>query len=605
MHTFRVWAPIPKSMAVAVGRQVHPMEPEGQGWWRAEVAAAGPGSDYGFVLQGAEPVPDPRTPWQPHGVLGLSRLVDHDSFVWTDGHFQAPPLSAALVYEAHIGTFTPGGTFESAVAKLDHLLDLGVTHLELMPVNEFPGQRGWGYDGVHWFAPHHAYGGPEGLKRLVDACHARGLAVLLDVVYNHVGPTGNHLARFGPYFNPQSLTPWGPALNFDGPHSDEVRRFCCDNALMWLRDYHLDGLRLDAVHAIRDTSAIPFLEQLGAEVKALAVRLGRPLVLIPESDLNDPRLLWPPPHGGFGLDAQWNDDFHHALHTVLTGERHGYYEDFGTLADLARALRQAYVYAGRYSVHRRQRHGRSPTGLDGHRFLAYAQNHDQIGNRPRGERLGQLVSPAQLKIAAALVLTSPFVPMLFQGEEWGAATPFLFFTDHLDPELARAVRDGRRREFAALGWEAGDLPDPQARETFERSKLDWTELSHGSHAELLDWHRRLMCLRRAEPSLQDGRRDRVEVRFDEGNRWLVLERGPISLACNFAPKPQAVPVRPGRQVPLLASSGLLELFPRRVSLPAESVLVLKLAQDASQPGHVSSSHPAPLTSGLEPAPLPP
>jgi maltooligosyltrehalose trehalohydrolase len=430
MHTFRVWTLLPKRVEIQVDGVRHLMVAEPDGWWHAEVSSAEPGSDYGFFLDGEGPIPDPRSPWQPRGVRGLSRVVDHGAFGWTDSAWQAPPLSQAVIYELHIGTFTRQGAFQAAIEKLDHLVELGVTHVELMPVNEFSGTRGWGYDGVDLFAPHHAYGGPEGLKKLVDACHSRRLAVLLDVVYNHLGPSGNVLDRFAPYFTSRYATPWGPAINFDGADSDEVRRFFCDNALMWLRDYHFDGLRLDAVHAILDTSAEPFLEQLGVEVKQLEAQLDRPLVLIAESDLNDPRLLWPRERGGFALDAQWSDDFHHALHTVLTGERKGYYSDFGALADLAKALRQAFVYDGQYSAHRRRRHGRPPAGLSGGRFLAYLQNHDQIGNRANGERSSQLLSSERLKIAAAIVFTSPFIPLLFQGEEWGATTPFLYFTDH-------------------------------------------------------------------------------------------------------------------------------------------------------------------------------
>lgn len=575
MHTFRVWAPRPKRVEVQVAGGRHALQAGADGWWTAVVAAAGPGSDYGFVLDGEGPFPDPRSAWQPKGVHGLSRVVDHAAFRWSDAGFQAPPLGAALIYELHVGTFTPEGTFEAATARLDHLVQLGVTHVELMPVNEFPGARGWGYDGVDLFAPHHAYGGPDGLKRLVNACHTRGLAVLLDVVYNHLGPSGNYLGLYAPYFSRRYSTPWGDAVNFDGPDSDEVRRFFCDNALMWLRDYHFDGLRLDAVHAICDTSAQPFLEQLGQEVDELEAQLGRHLVVIPESDLNDPRLLWSRERGGYGLDAQWSDDFHHALHTVLTGERDGYYRDFGTLSELAQALRQAFVYAGRYSAHRRRRHGRPPTGLSGHRFLGYLQNHDQVGNRARGERLSQLVSPGRLKIGAALVLTAPFVPMLFQGEEWGASTPFQYFTDHQEPELANAVREGRRREFAAFGWKPEEVPDPQAAETFERSKLQWEELTRPPHAEMLEWHRQLIRLRRTDPALSDGRLEHVRTRFDQAAQWFVLERGPISVACNLAAQPQPVPLRPAPHATLLSSPPNLKAGQDAVPLPPDGVAVLK------------------------------
>jgi maltooligosyltrehalose trehalohydrolase len=449
-----------------------------------------------------------------------------------------------------------------------------------MPVNEFPGERGWGYDGVDLFAPHHGYGGPEGLKKLVDACHARGLAVLLDVVYNHLGPSGNYLGRFAPYFTARYSSPWGPAINFDGPESDPVRRFFCDNAQMWLRDYHLDGLRLDAVHAIFDTSAEPFLEQVAAEVEQLEARLGRRLVVIAESDSNDPRLLRPRERGGFGLDAQWSDDFHHALHAVLTGEQNGWFADFGALAQLAKALRQAYVLDGGYSVYRRRRHGRAPSGLSGHRFLAYLQNHDQIGNRAQGERSRKLMSLGRLKVGAALVFASPFVPMLFQGEEWGASAPFLFFTDHQEPELAKAVREGRRCELAAQGWRSEETPDPQGRDTFERSKLDWSEIGHSPHLELLAWHRQLIRLRRAEPALTDERLELVRTQCDENARWLTLERGTLTVACNLAAAPQRLRLRAGKHRALMISEGGIAVGDGFVELPPDSVAIVKLEENS-------------------------
>lgn len=575
MKQFRVWAPAPGKVEVQVGGKRFAMQADGSGWWTANVEPAKAGSDYGFVVDGEGPFPDPRSPWQPDGVHGLSRGVEHDAFAWTDAGFRAPPLGSAVIYELHIGTFTPEGTFAAAITRLDHLVQLGVTHVELMPVNAFPGAHGWGYDGVGLFAVQDSYGGPDGLKALVDSCHAHGLAVLLDVVYNHLGPSGNYLGKFAPYFTERHHTPWGAALNFDGPDSDEVRRFFCDNALMWLRDYHFDGLRLDAVHAIIDTTARPFLEQLGGEVKQLSAQLARPLVLIAESDLNDPRLIWPTQRGGFGLDAQWSDDFHHALHTVLTGERSGYYEDFSGLADLAKALRQAYVYDGCHSRHRRRSHGRTPEGLSGHRFLAYAQNHDQIGNRACGERLGHLASLGRLKIAAALVFTSPFVPMIFQGEEWAASSPFQYFTNHPEPELAQAVREGRRREFAAFGWKPEAVPDPQARETFERSKLNWTELANGPHAELLDWHRQLIRLRHADLVLTDGRLSVMATRFDEAAQWLVVERGPITVTCNLATERQRLQLAAGRHRVLLASAKLLNFAKDSLELPPDAVAILR------------------------------
>ncbi len=575
MRTFRVWAPSPKRLEIQVGEKRFPMAAAANGWWEAEVFSSHHGDDYGFVLDGEGPFPDPRSAWQPHGVHGLSRRVDHGAFRWTDANWRPQPLSSAVIYELHIGTFTPAGTLEAAIEKLDHLVDLGVTHVELMPVNEFAGKRGWGYDGVDLFAPHHAYGGPNALKRLVDSCHAHRLAVLLDVVYNHLGPSGNYLGKFAPYFTALHAGSWGTAINFDGADSDEVRRFFCDNALMWLRDYHFDGLRLDAVHAIFDGSALPFLEQLGLEVKQLEAQLGRALVLIPESDLNDPRLLWPRERGGFGLDAQWNDDFHHALHAILTGERSGYYSDFGNLDDLRRALREGYVYTGQYSAHRHRRHGRKPENLSGHCFLAYMQNHDQIGNRAKGERSSNLMSVGRLKIAAALVLTSPFVPMLFQGEEWGALTPFLYFTDYPEPELAKGVREGRCREFAAFGWKPEETSDPQDYKTFERSKLDWSELLNVPHQEMLEWHRHLIQLRRSEPALSDGERESVHTHHDEKDSWLVVKRGSISVACNLGNRTRSIPLSAGGHRVLLSSSTLKDSVCDAVSLPPESVAILK------------------------------
>jgi maltooligosyltrehalose trehalohydrolase len=574
MNTFRVWATLPKKVELQLNEKIFPMSRDEKGWWTAEVPGAKAGDDYGFLLDGDGPFPDPRSPSQPQGVHKLSRTVDQDAFLWSDQQFRAPPLASAIIYELHIGTFTLPGTFISAIENLGHLTALGVTHVELMPVVEFSGNHGWGYDGVDLFAPHHAYGSPDDLKKLVDACHAHGLAVILDVVYNHLGPSGNYLAKFAPYFTKKFSSAWGEGINFDGAESDEVRRFFCDNALMWLRDFHFDGLRLDAVHGIVDTSATHFLEQLKIEVENLSAHLGRPLVIIPESDLNDPRLLWSRGHGGYQLDAQWSDDFHHALHTVLTGERSGYYSDFGTIADLAQALRHAFVYDGKFSAHRRRVHGRSTQGLSGHHFLGYLQNHDQIGNRARGERSSQLMSLGKLKIGAALVLVSPFVPMLFQGEEWGASTPFYYFTDYQEPELAHAVREGRCREFAAFGWKPEDTADPQGRETFDQSKLKWDEVSTSPHAEILDWHKKLIQLRRSKPELFDGILENVRVNCDETNRTLVMERGSISIICNFAGTPQHLPVRAGEQRILIAS-GDVHAVEGFVDCPAESVTILQ------------------------------
>jgi maltooligosyltrehalose trehalohydrolase len=593
MHTFTVWAPRAKSLAVEIGGTRYPMQPMehmkqgARGWWSATVAAAGPGTDYAFVVNGEEPaVPDPRSQWQPQGIHGPSRLYDHTAFHWTDGSWQAPPLASGIIYEAHVGTFTAQGTLDAAIEKLDYLKQLGITHVELMPLATGPGTRGWGYDGVDLFAPWEAYGGPDATKRFVDAAHAKGLAVLIDVVYNHFGPVGNYVNKFGPYTTESHSTPWGGAVNFEDEDSDGVRGFFCDNALMWLRDYHFDGLRVDAVHAFIDRSAIHFLEQLGDEVKALSSATGRHYVVIAESDLNDPRLVRATEAGGYGLDAQWSDDFHHALWTVLTGEATGYYQDFHGTADLARALREVFVYQGQYAPHRKRNHGRPVLGLPGYRFLGYIQNHDQIGNRAQGERLSHVVDIARVKIAAALVLTSPFVPMLFEGEEFAASTPFQYFTDH-DPEMGRLVSEGRKREFAAFGWDPKEIPDPQDETTFDRSKLNWSEITEQPHAEVLEWHRKLIALRRSHCALTDGQMHHVEVRFDQQAQWLSVRRGPIMVACNFGKDAAAVELTAPSTV-LLASSSIIGVSAGRLSLPPASVAVVSVLQDQSQ-----IEHPAP------------
>ncbi len=579
MNELRVWAPNARRVAVQIEGRRLAMEKEGgeaRGWWRLRSAEAIAGADYAFIVDDDErPLPDPRSPWQPQGVHGPSRIVDHDPFTWTDGDFAAPALTDAIIYELHIGTFTAQSTFESAIARLDHLVELGVTHVELMPVGQFPGTRGWGYDGVDLFAPHQAYGGPLGLKRLVDACHGKGLAVLLDVVYNHFGPSGNYLPRFGPYLTDRYATPWGSAVNFDGRGSDEVRRLVCDNAIGWMRDYHIDGLRLDAVHAIMDASPTHLLEQLGAETAELARRTGRRRVLIAEDDRNDPRIATPTARGGYGIDAQWDEDFHHALHTVLTGERSGYYADFGALGQLAKSLRHAFVYDGQYSVYRDRRHGRPAAGLAGHNFVGCLQNHDQVGNRARGERSSHLMSPGRLRIGAALMLTAPFVPMLFQGEEWGASTPFQYFTDHQEPELARAVSEGRRREFAAFGWNPAEIPDPQDPATFERSKLDWSELVRQPHQSILRWYRGLIQLRSRFAELRDGKLERVEVSYDGQARWLVMTRTPISVALNLDQSSRPVPLSGlGSRQLLMASDEGIVLNAQAVELPPDSVAII-------------------------------
>jgi maltooligosyltrehalose trehalohydrolase len=536
MHKFAIWAPRAKSMAVHACGADHRMEgPDEQGWWRLALDCAGAGSDYGFLIDNDRKIyPDPRSEWQPGGVHSLSRVYDQSAFVWTDRLFQAPPLADSIVYELHIGTFTPVGTLDAAIEKLDYLAALGVTHVELMPVASFAGNHGWGYDGVALYAVHQPYGGPDALKRFVDAAHGKGLAVLLDVVYNHFGPVGNYTGKFGPYVTDAHHTPWGGAVNLEDAGAHQVRRFFCDNALMWMRDFHVDGLRIDAVHAFIDRSAIHFLEQLAIETAALSAAVGRRLLLIAESDLNDPRIVAPREAGGLGLDAQWSDDFHHALFAVLDPDPpSGYYADFGSLQNLTKALTETYVYDGIYSRYRNRAHGRPAAHLSQHRFLGYIQDHDQVGNRALGDRIAEIAGFDRAKIAAAFVLTSPFVPMLFQGEEWAASSPFQYFADHDDPELARAVSKGRKREFAAFGWAPETIPDPEKRETFERSKLKWQETNDGAHAEMLAWYRALIRLRRTTPALNNGEPGNTRVEFAEGERWLSVTRGPVRVHCNL------------------------------------------------------------------------
>jgi maltooligosyltrehalose trehalohydrolase len=573
MYRFRLWAPNAGKVSVQIAGQKYPLQKLTGGWWQTDLDAARAGMDYAYFLDDEDlALPDPRSLWQPSGVHGPSRILDHSAFPWTDSAWEAPPLSSAILYEIHIGTFTPEGTLDAAQTKLDALRSLGITHVELMPVNAFPGIQGWGYDGVDLFAPHQPYGSPDDLKRFVDACHARGLAVLLDVVYNHLGPDGNYLAKFGPYFTAAHHTPWGDAVNLEDGGSHEVRRFFCDNALMWLRDYHIDGLRLDAVHAYMDRSAINFMEQLGAEVHALQARTGRNYVVIAESDLNNPRIVTALEAGGYSLDAQWSDDFHHALFSILTGDRAGYYADFGSLADLAKSLRHVFIYDGRYSSYRNRIHGRPVLDLPASRFLGYAQNHDQVGNRAKGDRLSTIVSPGRAKIAAALVLTAPFIPLLFQGEEWAASSPFQYFTNH-NPELGRLVSVGRTKEFAAFGWNPADIPDPQSPATWQRSKLNWDERTQPEHAGMLDWHRKLIALRHATPDLTDPDLSHLQIRFSEDEKWFLMKRGAVTVAFSLAPSPIQLDVRPGSTL-TLASSTDARLNGNKLALPQDSVAVV-------------------------------
>jgi maltooligosyltrehalose trehalohydrolase len=571
---FEVWAPETTVWLRVDGRDLD-MERGDDGWWRRVVPSAGPGTDYAFLLpDSGTPLPDPRSRWQPSGVHGPSRVYDHGAFGWSDRAWTGRQLPGSVLYELHVGTFTGLGTFDAAIERLDHLAELGVDLVELLPVNAVNGPRTWGYDGVCWYAPHEPYGGPDGLKRFVDACHHRGIGVVLDVVYNHFGPSGAYAPQFAPYLNSAASNPWGASVNLDGPNADGVRRYIVDSALSWLRDYHVDGLRLDAVHAFVDSSAVHLLEQLAVEVESLSTHLGRPLSLIAESDLNDPRLITAREAGGYGLQAQWDDDVHHALHALLTGERQGYYGDFGSPECLATVLRGAFFHAGTWSSFRRRHHGRpvDRRTVPGHRFVAYLQNHDQIGNRATGDRLSAGLSPGLLKVAATLLLTAPFTPMLFMGEEWAASTPWQFFTSHPEPELAAAVRDGRRKEFGSHGWAETDVPDPQDPATFERSKLDWSEPGKAGHAEILDLYRRLIALRRAWADLSDPWLDRVEV--SPGDRSVVIHRGRCVVAANFAPEPQTIPLPAEAGEVLLATEPGVVLQRDGATLPPESAVVV-------------------------------
>ena len=591
------------------------MEAKGDGWWRWQApamegatrqpgTAAYPCLDYGFRLDGGPVTPDPRSAWQPHGVHAESRFFDATQHTWRDATWAGPQqgegVLGGVVYELHVGTFTPEGTLDAAQHRLQHLVDLGVDVVELMPVASWPGRWNWGYDGVGPWAVDEVYGGPAALQRFVDACHRLGLGVCLDVVYNHLGPVGNYLSRFGPYFSGAHSTPWGDGLNLDGDDSLHVRRWIVDNALRWFGDFHIDALRLDAVHELHDDSRHHLLAQLADEVAALSARLGRPLDLVAESDLNDPRTVTPTGEGGYGMDAQWDDDVHHALHVTLTGETQGYYGDFaghcsampdaGPLAVLAKTLTRAFLHDGGWSSFREADWG-GPVDrarVDGRRFLAYLQTHDQVGNRAVGDRISAVVTPGRQAIGAALYLTGPFTPMVFMGEEWAARTPFQFFTDFDDPAMGQAVTEGRRREFEAHGWAAEDVPDPQDEQTFRRSHLNWAELRGAGNARMLAWYRDLISLRRMEFDLNNGRLDQVEVDFDEGDGWLVMRRGAFRIVVNLGASRWTVPLDAEPESVVLAwEPGQTRLRGNAVHLPPFTAAVVRIAQSTlgqSTPG---------------------
>ena len=590
---FAVWAPLPESVELAIrpvgpdgkpgGESRVPMERDDEGWWRpvGPLPQDGEGEfDYGYRLGGDDLVlPDPRSRRQPEGVHGWSRTYDVTAYPWTDEKWTGRQLAGGVIYEMHVGTFTTEGTLEAAIGKLDHLVELGIDFVELLPVNDFNGTHNWGYDGVLWYAVHELYGGPQGYQRFVDACHERGLAVIQDVVYNHLGPSGNYLPLFGPYLNAAGVNTWGESPNLDGPESDEVRRYIVDNVLTWLRDFHVDGLRLDAVHALADHRAMHILEEMAVEVEALSTFVGRPLPLIAESDLNDPRLITAREGGGYGLTAQWSDDFHHALYVSLTGDTSGYYADFDSLAALGKVFEAGYFHDGTKSSFRHRSHGhpidtlRTPTW----RLVVCWDNHDQIGNRATGERLSAKIDTDQLGIAAMITLLSPFTPMIFMGDEWGASTPWQFFSSHPEPELGEAVAKGRIEEFAEMDWDTSNVPNPQDPETFIRSKLDWSEPGTGAHADLLALNAELLKVRRSYPDLTDPRFEHGESTANDEEGWLKIERGAVVIVANFSDTPSEVEV--GGPVESLVSVGDVATDGDRVKLGAHSAVTVLRQHD--------------------------
>jgi maltooligosyltrehalose trehalohydrolase len=523
---FRVWAPTRTSVELYLPEQKNRrtmLEKHPGGYWSAALGDVPAGTRYQYILDRESRYPDPASHHQPEGVHGHSSAVDHSVFTWDDGRWQGVSLPAMVMYELHVGTFSREGTFQAILPRLSELRQIGVNALEIMPVGQFPGERNWGYDGVYPYAVQDSYGGPDGFKALVNACHTEGIAVVLDVVYNHLGPEGNYLPQYAPYFTDRYQTPWGQAVNFDGPHSDDVRNYFVENALFWLREYHIDALRVDAVHAIYDMSAVPFLQDLTKAVQEFSVKEGRPRYVIAESDLGNAAVIRPRQKGGLGFDAQWSDDYHHSVHTLLTGESNGYYADFGSPQQLAKCMREGYAFTGEFSTFRKRRHGNATTGCTASQFVVCAQNHDQVGNRMRGERLTQLVSFEALKLAAGSVLLGPFLPLLFMGEEYAEDSPFLFFSSYTDKHLIDAVRKGRREEFSSFGW-GGEPPDPQSEATFRASLLHWEERGEGQHATMLGFYTRMLELRGNVPALGPVERDAIEIAPSEPPGIIAMRR---------------------------------------------------------------------------------
>lgn len=577
---FDVWAPKANTVTLLADGRHLSMSPGEKGWWHVQHSELTEDIDYGYLIDDAQtPVPDPRSRRQPRGVHELSRTFDPGQFQWQDSGWVSPGLDGSAIYEMHVGTFTPEGTLDAAIGKLGYLVDLGVRYVELLPVNAFNGTHNWGYDGVLWYAVQETYGGPEAYQRFVDAAHRAGLGVIQDVVYNHLGPSGNYLPMFGPYLTEGKSNTWGDSVNLDGPLSDTVREYIVDNVRMWFRDYHVDGLRLDAVHALHDERAVHILEEIAAAADECAEELGKPLFLIAESDLNNPRLITPRSLNGYGLAGQWSDDFHHAAHTNLTGENSGYYEDFDSLGALAKVLQEGFFHNGTFSSFRERHHGRplDKDVVNARQLVTAIQNHDQIGNRAAGDRLSAALGYEQLALGAVLSLASPFTPMLFMGEEFGASTPWQFFTSHPEPELGKATAEGRLKEFERMGWDPDTVPNPQDPQTFANSKLDWSEAQEGDHARLLEVYRSLLALRRGNPDLMDPDLRKVSVAYDEVGRWLVLRRGSTAVALNFADSAREVPV-PFGGADVLLQTVPVEVYGDSMQLPAYGAAILGSAR---------------------------
>jgi maltooligosyltrehalose trehalohydrolase len=570
--SIHLWAPLASTVDLRVGDKTIPMASTESGWWTTTEVPA-PGESYGFTLDNdGQLLPDPRSRRQPQGVHEASEAFDHTSHEWKDSSWTGRQLAGGMIYEMHLGTFTPEGTLDSAIERLDHLVDLGVDFVELLPVNGFNGTHNWGYDGVQWYTVHEGYGGPAAYQRFVDACHERGLGVLQDVVYNHLGPSGNYLPKFGPYLHEANANTWGSSVNLD---ETAVRRFILDNVAMWMRDYHVDGLRLDAVHALVDTSDKHILQEMSEETDALSAHLGRPLTLIAESDMNDPKLIMPREAGGYGLTAQWSDDYHHSVHVALTGETTGYYEDFASLGALAKVSTRGFFHDGTYSSFRESDHGHPiDAAVPTWRLVTFSQDHDQIGNRAIGDRLTASLDYGQLANAAVLTVAGPYTPMLFMGEEWGATTPWQFFTSHPEPELGKATAEGRIAEFEKMGWDPDVVPDPQDPESFHRSKLDWAESTEGDHARLLRLYQELGALRRIVPELTDPQFGNLEATYSDEKRWFRLDRGQLTTLINFGDERLVLPLVEAVSV-VVVTDDEIEVGDSQASLPAHSAVILR------------------------------